>query len=109
MGLGGPAQGCRRRISSLIDARSGGAHPQEENMIRWLIVGLIAGWLTGKIMHGRGYGVVADIVLGLIGGVIGGWIFNALGVAVYGMIGSIAMLTIGAVALVGTVHLMRDA
>ena len=78
-------------------------------MISWLIVGLIAGWLTGKIMHGRGYGMLMDIVLGLVGGVIGGWIFSALGILVFGLIGAIAMSTVGAVALVGAVHLLHDA
>ncbi len=78
-------------------------------MITWLIIGLIAGWLTGNIMHGRGYGVVMDIVLGLIGGVIGGWIFGALGIMVFSLIGAIVMSTIGAVVLVGAVHLLHDA
>jgi uncharacterized membrane protein YeaQ/YmgE (transglycosylase-associated protein family) len=45
----------------------------------WIIVGLIAGWATGKIMSGSGYGVLGDIVLGIIGGVIGGWIMRAVG------------------------------
>ncbi len=45
----------------------------------WIIVGLIAGWATGKIMRGRGYGVLMDIVLGIIGGIVGGWIMRGLG------------------------------
>ncbi len=78
-------------------------------MLSWLIVGIIAGWLTGQIMHGRGYGIFMDLVLGLVGGVIGGWIFRALGIMVFGLIGAIAMCTVGAVALVGAVHLLHDA
>ena len=39
-------------------------------MFRVLLAGLIAGWLTGKLMQGRGYGILADILLGLIGAVI---------------------------------------
>jgi len=45
----------------------------------WIIVGLIAGWATGKIMRGSGYGVFADILLGIAGAIIGGWIMRALG------------------------------
>ena len=78
-------------------------------MFRSLIVGLIAGWLTGKIMHGRGYGVLMDILLGLVGGVIGGWIFGAFGIVAYNMIGGIATSTVGAVALVGAAHVLRNA
>lgn len=45
----------------------------------WIIVGLIAGWLTGKIMRGSGYGTFMDIVIGIAGGIVGGWIMRALG------------------------------
>jgi len=76
-------------------------------VIRILIAGLIAGWLTGKLMHGRGYGILADILLGLIGAVIGNWIFGLLGVSAPGGIGFIAMAVVGAVILVGAIHLIR--
>jgi uncharacterized membrane protein YeaQ/YmgE (transglycosylase-associated protein family) len=45
----------------------------------WIIVGLIAGWATGKIMRGSGYGVLMDIIIGIGGGILGGWIMQALG------------------------------
>jgi len=47
--------------------------------IEWIVVGLIAGWLAGKVMKGGGYGIIVDIVLGILGGVLGGWIFRSLG------------------------------
>jgi uncharacterized membrane protein YeaQ/YmgE (transglycosylase-associated protein family) len=47
----------------------------------WVIVGLIAGWATGKIMRGAGYGVLMDIAIGIIGAVVGGWIMRSLGFA----------------------------
>jgi len=45
----------------------------------WIIVGLIAGWATGKIMRGSGYGPLMDIILGIVGAVVGGWIMRTLG------------------------------
>jgi len=45
----------------------------------WIIAGLIAGWATGKIMSGHGYGALWDIVLGIVGAVVGGWIMRAVG------------------------------
>jgi uncharacterized membrane protein YeaQ/YmgE (transglycosylase-associated protein family) len=45
----------------------------------WIIVGLIAGWVTGKIMRGSGYGTLLDIVIGIAGAIVGGWIMRALG------------------------------
>lgn len=76
-------------------------------MIRVLLVGLVAGWLAGKLMRGRGYGIIADIVLGLVGAVIGDWLFQRLGVPVYSGFSFLAMATIGAVILVGAAHLIR--
>ncbi len=77
-------------------------------MLFAVIIGLIAGWLTGKLMSGGGYGIFADIVLGLVGAVIGSWIFNSLGIVVNGSLGYLAMATVGAVVLVGIVHLIRS-
>jgi uncharacterized membrane protein YeaQ/YmgE (transglycosylase-associated protein family) len=45
----------------------------------WIIVGLIAGWVTGKIMRGSGYGPFMDIVIGIVGAIVGGWIMRAVG------------------------------
>jgi uncharacterized membrane protein YeaQ/YmgE (transglycosylase-associated protein family) len=45
----------------------------------WIIVGLIAGWATGKIMRGSGFGPFMDIVIGIVGAIIGGWIMRAIG------------------------------
>jgi uncharacterized membrane protein YeaQ/YmgE (transglycosylase-associated protein family) len=78
-------------------------------MIGVLIIGLVAGWLAGKLMRGSGYGIVADIVLGLVGAVIGSWLFGRLGIVVVGSVGLLAMATVGALVLVGTVHLLRGA
>jgi uncharacterized membrane protein YeaQ/YmgE (transglycosylase-associated protein family) len=51
------------------------------HLLWWIIVGLIAGWATGKIMRGSGYGMLMDIVIGIIGAVVGGWIMRTLGFA----------------------------
>ena len=65
-------------------------------MLAWILIGLISGWLAGKILNGNGYGVMADIGLGLLGGVIGGMIFEVLGVRAHNFIGAILMSTSGA-------------
>jgi uncharacterized membrane protein YeaQ/YmgE (transglycosylase-associated protein family) len=49
--------------------------------IIWIIVGLIAGFITGKLMKGSGFGVLMDIVVGVVGAIIGGYIMRALGFA----------------------------
>ena len=45
-------------------------------IIWWIIVGLIAGWATGKIMSGGGYGAIVDIIVGIVGALIGGFIMS---------------------------------
>ncbi|HZO81213.1 MAG TPA: GlsB/YeaQ/YmgE family stress response membrane protein [Candidatus Binataceae bacterium] len=77
------------------------------SIIGALVIGLIAGWLTGKLMRGEGYGMLADILLGLVGAVIGNRIFDAFGIVAYGGIGYLAMALVGAIVLVGAVHLIR--
>jgi uncharacterized membrane protein YeaQ/YmgE (transglycosylase-associated protein family) len=78
-------------------------------LIGVLIIGLIAGWLAGKLMRGSGFGVVVDILLGLVGAVIGSWLFSQLGIYTTGTIGFLATATVGAMVLVGAVHLLRGA
>lgn len=76
-------------------------------LLGWIIIGTIAGWLTGKLMRGVGYGILMDLILGLIGAVIGGWIFGRLGILSYGFLGSLAAATVGAVILVAITRLAR--
>ena len=71
------------------------------SLLVWIIVGLIAGWLAGKVMKGGGYGVLVDTLLGMLGGIVGGWVFNALGIwPAAGLIGSIIVAFVGAVILI---------
>jgi uncharacterized membrane protein YeaQ/YmgE (transglycosylase-associated protein family) len=74
-------------------------------LVAWLFLGLVAGWLAGKLSRGRGYGCITDIILGLVGSFIGGWVFTKLGIFGGGFIYSLAAATLGAVILVAIVHL----
>ena len=76
----------------------------------WLVVGLIAGWITGKIMKGSGFGTIMDIVIGIIGAIVGGFIMRAVGFAGEGgMIYTIIVAVIGAVILTWIIHLIKKA
>ncbi len=73
----------------------------------WIIVGLIAGWATGKIMRGSGYGVLMDIILGIAGGIVGGWIMRAVGFSGQGgTIYTILVAILGAVVLTAIFRLI---
>lgn len=71
-------------------------------LIAWIIIGVIAGWLTGKIMKGSGFGFFMDMIVGLVGALVGGFISSHLGfggASQHGMIGSVIIAVIGAVIL----------
>ncbi len=75
-------------------------------LIAWLVVGLIAGWLAGRVMKGSGYGIVLDIVLGLVGAVIGGFLFGQIVTGDAGFWGSIVVAFIGACILIAVARFM---
>jgi uncharacterized membrane protein YeaQ/YmgE (transglycosylase-associated protein family) len=79
------------------------------SLIWFLLIGLIAGFLAGKIMNGSGYGVVGDLVIGIVGAVLGGWLFGLLGIAAYGLIGSLVTALIGALLLIFIVRMIKRA
>lgn len=47
-------------------------------LLTWIIVGAIAGWIAGKLMKGKGFGLLGNIVIGVIGALVGGWLAGAL-------------------------------
>ncbi|MBI1749657.1 MAG: GlsB/YeaQ/YmgE family stress response membrane protein [Acidobacteria bacterium] len=71
----------------------------------WIVIGLIAGWLTGKLTRGRGFGCLANVILGLVGALLGGWIFTKLGIFGGGFLYSLAAATVGAVVLVSVARM----
>jgi uncharacterized membrane protein YeaQ/YmgE (transglycosylase-associated protein family) len=79
-------------------------------LLYWIIVGLIAGFLAGKVMKGGGYGVLMDIVLGMLGAIVGGWLFGSLGISAGGgLIGGILVAFIGAVILIWLTRMLKKA
>ena len=78
-------------------------------IIAWIIIGLIAGFITGKLMKGSGFGALMDMIVGLIGALIGGFLSSHLGmggVNEHGLIMSIVIAVIGAVILTLLVRLV---
>jgi uncharacterized membrane protein YeaQ/YmgE (transglycosylase-associated protein family) len=79
-------------------------------ILMWILVGLVAGWLTGKIMKGSGYGFFVDILLGIAGALVGGFIANHLGLDAHGgFLYSTLIAVAGAVILVAILRLLKRA
>jgi uncharacterized membrane protein YeaQ/YmgE (transglycosylase-associated protein family) len=82
---------------------------QEESMhfVLFILIGLIAGALAGRVVSGHGYGVLGDIVVGVLGAFLGGWMFATfLGVGGAGFLMSLFVAFIGAVVLLWMVRLV---
>jgi uncharacterized membrane protein YeaQ/YmgE (transglycosylase-associated protein family) len=83
------------------------------NILVWIIVGAIAGWLASIVMRtNRSQGLLEDIIVGVVGGVLGGFLLNALGVggAVTGLnVTSILVAFVGAVVLLFLLRAVRRA
>ena len=78
-------------------------------IIWWIIVGLIAGFITGKLMKGSGFGALMDIVVGIVGAVIGGYIMQSLGYAGQGgLIYTVCVAVLGAVILTLLIRLFTS-
>jgi uncharacterized membrane protein YeaQ/YmgE (transglycosylase-associated protein family) len=78
-------------------------------MLWFLLIGLISGWLAGMISRGGGFGIWGDLVTGVIGSFIGGYLFNLMGISAYGIIGSIISSTVGAIVLLWVIRMFRVA
>ncbi len=72
-----------------------------------IFIGILAGFLAGKIMRGKGYGVLIDLLLGMVGSVVGGFVFGLLGLYSYGLAGQLVIATVGAVILIWLVRRLR--
>jgi len=79
-----------------------------EGLLVILFVGLVAGWLAGKIVHGTGFGIIGDILVGIAGALVASFLFPKLGIALgTGIVREIIYSAIGAILLLLIVRLLR--
>ncbi|MDG2150204.1 MAG: GlsB/YeaQ/YmgE family stress response membrane protein [Planctomycetota bacterium] len=79
------------------------------DLILFLIIGAIAGWLSGLLTKGSGFGLIGNIIVGVLGSFIGSLVFGLLGLSENNVIGSILVSTVGAVLLLIVVHTLKKA
>lgn len=75
----------------------------------WIITGIIAGWLTGLVVKGRGFGLIGDLIIGLLGGLLGGWLASNFGILVIGWLGHVITAAVGGIVLVAIIRVLRRA
>jgi len=79
------------------------------NILWFAIIGIVAGWLAGQIMKGRGFGLVGNLVVGVIGAIVGGLLANSVGLGASGLLGALVIATVGAVVLLAVVGALKRA
>ena len=69
------------------------------NFLWFLIIGIIAGWVAGRITKGKGFGLFGNLIVGVLGALVGGFLFDLVGLSAYGVLGSLMTATVGAIVL----------
>lgn len=77
------------------------------NLIVFLAVGALVGWLAGVLIRGSGFGVVGNMVVGIVGAIFGGFVFGLVGITSGGWLGAILMAVIGAVILLYLIRIVK--
>lgn len=78
-----------------------------EGILIFILIGGIAGWAAGMFRQGKGYGLLANILIGIAGSIVGGWIFGLLGLEYHGILGSILTATVGAILLLFVINKVK--
>jgi len=73
-------------------------HLSNQSLLVIILVGIIAGWLAGRVMEGGGFGLIGDLLVGLVGAFVGDWLLPRLGIHLgAGVVAAIMNAFIGAV------------
>jgi uncharacterized membrane protein YeaQ/YmgE (transglycosylase-associated protein family) len=82
-------------------------HLSNESLIIILVVGIVAGWLAGKIVDGGGFGIIGDLIVGIIGAFIGDWLLPQLHIHLgVGIVALIINATLGAIVLLAILRVL---
>jgi uncharacterized membrane protein YeaQ/YmgE (transglycosylase-associated protein family) len=83
-------------------------HLSNQSLLVILLLGIVAGWLAGKMVRGAGFGILGDLLIGIVGAFIGNWLLPRLGIHLgTGVISAIVNATVGAIVLLLVVRLLR--
>jgi len=100
------AIGCHSASVATLGGRQ--MYISNEGILVVLFVGLVAGWLAGKIVRGTGFGIIGDILVGIAGALLASLLFPKLGIRIgTGLVSEIVYSTIGAIILLLVVRLIR--
>jgi uncharacterized membrane protein YeaQ/YmgE (transglycosylase-associated protein family) len=79
-----------------------------QSLVVFLLVGLLAGWVAGKIKTGHGFGLVGNMIIGCLGAFVGVFLFSLLGIVTVGIVGEIVAAIVGALVLLFLLQALRS-
>lgn len=79
------------------------------NLVYFLVIGALAGWIGSTLMKGGGFGLLGNLVVGIIGAFVGGFVFDLLGISAGGTLGTLVMAVVGAMVFLFLVRLIKRA
>ena len=77
------------------------------SFLTFILIGIAAGWLAGRIMKSGSSSLVTDLIVGVIGAILGGFLFSLLGLSANGMVGSLVTATVGASVLIAGLRFLK--
>ncbi|MBP1614680.1 MAG: GlsB/YeaQ/YmgE family stress response rane protein [Bacteroidetes bacterium] len=77
------------------------------SFIWYIVIGILAGFIAGKVMRGSGFGLIVNLIIGIVGGLLGGWVFGLLGIVTMGILGNLLSATVGAILLLWIVSIFN--
>ena len=78
------------------------------DLLGFIIIGIISGWLAGKLTKGKGFGLTVNLIIGILGSLLGGFLFRLLGFYSDGIIASIIVSTVGAILTLYLVNKIKE-
>ncbi len=78
-----------------------------QNFVIFLIVGALAGWISGLITKGKGFGLPGNMIVGIIGAFLGGFCFNLLGLGAHNFLGQLICAVVGSLLFLWLLRFIR--
>ncbi|MDB6093329.1 MAG: GlsB/YeaQ/YmgE family stress response rane protein [Verrucomicrobia bacterium] len=67
-----------------------------QSFLTFLVLGALAGWISGLICKGKGFGLVGNMIVGIVGAFLGGFVFGLLGISAHNFLGQLIFAVLGA-------------
>jgi uncharacterized membrane protein YeaQ/YmgE (transglycosylase-associated protein family) len=78
-----------------------------QSFLTFLILGALAGWISGLIAKGQGFGIAGNIIVGIVGAFLGGFVFSLLGLSAHNFLGQLICAVLGALLFLWLLRFIR--